>query len=668
MKRKADFGGWATKYGILCTDNRILKHGAFKHNDGKKIPLLMNHDHKDIHNVLGYAIIEHRDEGEYCWGFFNDSDEGQRAKLCVQHGDLDNLSIYANQLKESKGSPREVYHGEIREVSLVYAGANSGAYIDTYGLEHSDDGEFEAIIAMGTDAIEHSDLDFEYDDEDVIEHADEEKPEKKPEEKPEDGEEGEGDGETVKDVLESMNEKQFKVTIGLIEQAREAGRAEAAGGQTEAVEHSDDDDEDEDDEDPEVDDDVDEDVEDEDSEDDTDEDEDDGEEENEDSEGDEDMKHNAFEDAGMQQDEHVLTHADEMEIFKSMRACGSFKEALNAFCEENELEHTVTDHDGNTVSYGIADIAYLFPEARAVENEPPLFARKMDWVDSVINKTKKVPWSKIKSMYADITMDEARAKGYIKATQKADEVFALFKRETSPCMVYKHQKLDRQDIISITTMNIVDYLWKEMRLMIKEEIARAILIGDGRAANATDKINPLNIRPIWTDDEMYAIHTAVEFGATDTNQTKVNKLIDAAIEAQEDFEGAGNPVMYCTKWFLTQALLMRNGIGERIYKTKKELADELGVDDIIPVTVFKNKTRTVTVDNASQTNTLQFIVVDLADYAVGSDKGGELTSFSDFDIDYNQQKYLIETYISGALIHVKSAIVGESYAAAAVQG
>ena len=617
MENKFDFSGWATRNDLRCSDGRTIRKDAFKHNDGMVVPLVWNHQHNEPENVIGHALLENRPEGVYTYGTFNDTVPAEHARHLVEHGDVEALSIYANHLKQNGG---DVLHGEIREVSLVLCGANPGAFIDSVVMAHGEESETEAVIY--TDmllSLEHSEEKEEKEEkeeepveesEEKKEEAEEKEPEEKEEpeeEKKEESEEGSeeesgGEGEpmgeekekTVKDVFDSFTEEQKNVVYFMIGQALEDAGVASDKGESE------------------------------------------------------DMKHNVFEN---EERTDVLSHADVDAIFKSAQRCGSLRDAV----EDALGDDAVLVHDGTTPSYGITDIDYLFPDARTATNTPEFIKRNMDWVSAIMGKTAHTPFSRIKSVFANITADEARAKGYIKASQKTEEVFPLLKRTTTPQTIYKKQKLDRDDLIDITDFDVVSWLRGEMRIMLDEEIAGAILIGDGRSAASADKISADHIRPIWTDDALYTINKNVVLSENATYAQKVDALVDGVIEAQETYEGSGNQVMFCDKWFLTRALLRRNSIGERLWKNKAELASELGVDDIIPVPVFANKTRVV----SGVTRNLVGIVVDLRDYNVGADKGGEVNMFDDFDIDYNQEKYLIETRCSGALIRPYSAIALE---------
>lgn len=598
-----DFSGWATRANLKCTDGRTILRDAFKHQDGMEVPLVWNHQHNDPFNVLGHAVLENRKEGVYAYCKFNDSESGNQAKELVKHGDVTSLSIYANRLKQDLDA--NVLHGDIREVSLVLAGANPGANID-YVLEH---GDIDTEMVFSTEEpimLYHSDddpvkmdeekentmsKDVDYELDEMLEH-------------------GEGE-ETIEDIINTMNDKQKDAMYAIIGSL---------------VSDEDDEDEDYDDE----------------------------------KEGDADMKHNIFvEDTP----DATLSHAEQGEIIgEAMKSRMSLRDVVTDKIDSGELMHSVTNENGDTVEYGIANIDYLFPEAQNYTDTPSFIMRKQDWVTKVMTGVHHTPFSRVKSMFADITMDEARAKGYIKGNQKKEEVFSLLKRKTEPQTVYKLQKLDRDDIVDITDFDVVAWLKQEMRIMLDEELARAFLIGDGRTSLDEDHIDPNKIRPIWTDAPLYTISAVAEI--SDNPTQAADAIIDAIIVAQADYEGSGNTVMFCDKWFMTYAKLIRNSIGEKIYKTDAELASALGVSSVVPVPVMKNQTRTV--DDA--TRTLVGIIVDLNDYNVGADKGGSVNMFDDFDINFNQEKYLIETRCSGALVKPHSAIAVETVAAVANNG
>ena len=554
-----DFGGWATRNNLKCSDGRVIMKDAFKSNDGQKVPLVWNHQHNDVNEVLGHAMLENRDEGVYAYCKLNDTDAGNTAKLLVKHGDVDALSIYANQLKQNMNN---VLHGNIREVSLVLAGANPGAYIDSI-IMHGEESDEEAIIYTGEEL--------------ELSHADE--PEQKKEE-PKMAEEPAKE-KTVGEVFDTFTEEQKNVVYAMIGQA-----LESKGGSDEIDEEE------------------------------------------------SDMKHNVF-DQDTQQ-ENTLSH-DAMEtILNDGKRYGSLKESFLA-------------HAGD---YGIDNIDYLFPEAKSLNNTPEFIQRDMGWVNTVMNGVHHTPFSRIKSVFADITEDEARARGYMKGKLKKEEVFSLLKRTTTPTTIYKKQKLDRDDVIDITDFDVVAWLKSEMRMMLDEEIARAILIGDGRLSSSDDKINETNIRPIYNDAELYTIQAKVTVASTATDDDKAKAVIKAAVKARKDYKGSGNPTFFTTEDFLTDALLLEDTLGHRMYKTAAEVASAMRVSNIVTVPVMEGQKG---VGNGD----LIGIIVNLNDYNVGADKGGAVNMFDDFDIDYNQQKYLIETRCSGALTKPKSAIAIE---------
>lgn len=571
-----DFSGWATRNNLKCSDGRTIRKDAFKDNNGQKVPLVWNHQHNEPFNVLGHALLENREEGVYAYCAFNDTEAGQNAKRLVEHGDVSALSIYANQLKQHGG---DVIHGSIREVSLVLAGANPGAFIDSI-ICHGEESEEEAIIYTGEDIS--------------LSHADnEEMKEEKPMEDTKKVE-NKTDNKTVKDVFDTLTEEQKTVVYALIGQALEsAGKAD----------DNDDNDEYDDEE-------------------------------------DNDMKHNVFDQDEMMQG-NVLSHSDMEEIFSDAKRTGSLKESF--------LAHAVG-------TYGIDAIDTLFPEPKSMNTPPEFIKRDTNWVAGVINGVHHTPFSRIKSMFANITEDEARAKGYIKGKLKKEEVFTLLKRTTTPTTIYKKQKLDRDDIIDITDFDVVAWIKSEMRMMLDEEIARAILVGDGRLTSDDDHINEANIRPIWKDDDLYTIKTKITVAAAATDDDKAKAVIKAAVKSRKNYKGSGNPVLYTTEDFLTNCLLLEDTQGYRLYKSEQDVATAMRVSRIVTVPVMENLTRT---DSESKERTLVGIIVNLNDYNVGADKGGAVNMFDDFDIDYNQQKYLMETRCSGALIKPYSAIALE---------
>lgn len=570
-----DFSGWATRNDLKCSDGRIIRKDAFKSNDGQKVPLVWNHQHSDPNEVLGHAVLENRDEGVYAYCKFNDTESGRTAKLLVQHGDVNALSIYANQLKQQGPN---VMHGNIRELSLVLAGANPGAFIESI-IKHGEESDEEGIIYTGENiTLSHSEPAEEpkKSEEEELKHADDKKEDTKVAEEPK---KNEGE-ETVADVFNTLNEKQKTVVYAMIGQALEDNNNSEGG--------------------------------------------------------DEEMKHNVF-DKDIENQENVLSH-DAMEtIIADGKRYGSLKESFLAHAEE----------------YGIKEIETLFPEPKSLNNPPEFIKREMGWVQKVMSGVHHTPFSRIKSSFADITEDDARAKGYIKGKLKKEEVFSLLKRTTTPTTIYKKQKLDRDDVIDITDFDVVAWLKSEMRMMLDEEIARAILVGDGRLASSDDKINESNIRPIWKDEDLYNIKATIEVDAAATPDQKAKAAIRAIIKSRKNYKGSGNPALYTTEDFLTDCLLLEDMNGRVIYDTEEKLRTALRVSSIITVPVMEGLTRK---DDEGNDLDLLGIIVNLNDYNVGADKGGAINMFDDFDIDYNQQKYLIETRCSGALIKPFSAI------------
>ena len=572
---KYDFSGWATKNNIKCSDGRTILRDAFKHNDGQTVPLVWNHQHNESANVLGHAVLENREEGVYAYCTFNDTEAGKNAKLLVEHGDVTALSIYANQLKQNGSN---VMHGTIREVSLVLAGANPGAFIDSI-IRHGEFCEDEAVIYTGEDL--------------TLEHADQ-KPSDKEDKA---GEDNKGDGKvegkdqkTIKDVVDSMSEEQKNVLYALVGQALEGKEmAQSAIEENNNIEDG----------------------------------------------GEQEMKHNVFE--GRETDKKDVLSHDAMEtIFKDAKRYGSLKESFLAHADQ----------------YGIKDIEWLFPDAKNV-NVPPDFIKRDDsYVQKVMRGVHHVPFSRIKSMHADITADQARAKGYIKGKLKKEEVFTLLKRTTSPTTIYKKQKLDRDDVVDITDFDVVAWLKMEMRMMLDEEIARAILVGDGRLSSDDDKINEMCIRPIATDADLYCVKAPVTVASAATEDEIAKAFIRTVIKSRKEYKGSGSPTLFTTEDVLTNCLLLEDKNGRIIYDTVEKLATALRVKEIVTVEVMEGaKTK---VEN--QEKPLMALMVNLVDYYVGADKGGAVNMFDDFDIDYNQQKYLMETRCSGALVKPYSAI------------
>jgi hypothetical protein len=597
---EADFSGYATKAGLKCSDGRTIMPDAFAHQDKLKVPLVWQHGHNEPTNVLGHAILEARKDGVYAYGFFNDTATGKSAKTLVQHQDITMLSIYANNLVERA---KNVLHGAIREVSLVLSGANPGALIDNVSLAHSDGEvetlEDEAIIYTGL-TLEHAEASSDNSD-DNVEHAEDSS--------------DDSDDESVQDVYDTFTDKQKEVVHFMIGAA-----LEDSDEKSDDAKHSDDSDDNDDDSNDESVDSV---THSDDSTDDNADDNSDNEGDLNHKEGSTDMTRNVFEQNGAPQESPTLSHDQLKTIVTDAQKLGSFKEAF--------LAHAAT--------YGITDIDILFPDAKTVTSQPDLIARRTEWVKSVIDGAKHSPFSRIKSLAADLTADEARAKGYVKGNLKKDEVIKLLKRVTTPTTVYKKQKLDRDDIIDITDLDVVAWLKWEMRFMLEEELARAILIGDGREPDDDDKIDEDKLRPIAWDNEMYSHPVTVP------SNISPDGIIESVLRARKFYKGTGTPSFYTTDDILTDMILIKDKMGRRLYNTETELAAALRVSQIVVVEVMEN------------TPDLLGVIVNMSDYTVGADKGGTLSMFDDFDIDYNQYKYLMETRISGALTKPKSAVV-----------
>lgn len=593
MDKNYDFSGWASRNNLKCSDGRIIARDAFKDDSGEVRPLVWNHQHNDPTNVLGHALLENRPEGMYVYGTFNDTENGQNAKRLVEHGDVTALSIFANQLHQDGPN---VLHGAIREVSLVLAGANPGAFIDSV-IVHGDSSDECAIIYTGEEiSLFHSEDEeesrlndsFETDNEETsISHADSENVanEKKDAAEPNSSDQNE-DGETIADVYNTLSEKQKTVVHYMLGKALEDG-----------------DNYDENDE-----------------------------------GGKEEMKHNVFENDNVKQ-ENVLSHDAMTTIIGDAKRYGSMKESF--------LAHAAT--------YGIDPVDYLFPDVKNVTNTPIFIQRDTSWVKELMGAVHHTPFSRIKSLFADITEDDARAKGYIKGNMKKEEFFSLIKRTTTPTTVYKKQKMDRDDVVDIVDFDVIAWLKTEMRMMLDEELARAALVGDGRLASSDDKINEQNIRPIWTDDDLFTIKAHFTVSGSATEDDKAKAFIRQAIKARKNYKGSGNPILFTTEDVLTDCLLLTDEMGRDLYETVDKLATKLRVSKIVTVEVMEGLTRQV----GSDTYTLYGIIVNPADYNIGADKGGAVNMFDDFDIDYNQQKYLIETRCSGALIKPYSAIALE---------
>lgn len=603
-----DFCGWASKNDLLCSDGRTIRRGAFASDDGKKVPMVYQHQHTSIDNVLGHAILENRDEGMYAYCYLNESDTGKMAKELVRHGDICAMSIYANKLKQIGN---DVVHGEIKEVSLVLAAANPGAAIESVVLEHSDGStEEEAIIYSGEDTqykiLSHaesstqtssdktvndilnnmseakknvlyymlakvSETDEEAEDDDVIEdsdirHADV------------------SGGRTIQDIFDTFTSDEKKVAFYLIGKAIEESGSMAQSDI------------------PNIDD---------------------------ESEENDTMKHNVFENNQIENDETVLSHAEIEEIFRDTKQYGTLK--------------------NSALAHGITNIEYLFPDAKTVTPTPELIKRNDDWVSKVMGSVHRTPFSRIKSTAANLTEEDARAKGYMKGKLKKDEVFSLLKRTTEPTTIYKKQKLDRDDVVDITDFDVVAWIKSEMRMMLNEEIARAILIGDGRLTSSDDKIPEDHIRPVAFDSELYTVPIEVTVAAQATDDDKAKAIIRSIIKGRKEYKGSGNPVMYTTEDVLTDMLLMEDKMGRVVYDSVTKLATALRVSEIVTVPVMEGL-------KDSENNAVIAVIVNLADYNVGADRGGEVNMFDDFDIDYNAMKYLIETRCSGALTKPYSAL------------
>ena len=595
---KYDFHGWATRNDLRCSDGRIIRRDAFKHCDGKIVPLVWNHRHDDPTNVLGHALLENREDGVYAYCAFNDSEAGKAARLLVEHGDISALSIFANGLKQDGSN---VLHGDIKEVSLVLAGANPGASIANV-IRHGETVEDEADIYTGEDFIVGME-----EDKKNIEHSDSDMKEKK---------EVDSDDETVADVLKTFTPDQQKVLYQLVTDALAAKDEAQDEAQDETNEKKD---------------------------------------ENNKNGGNNTMKHNVFDNS--EQNENVLQHDDFQAIISDAKRYGSMREAFENYAKDHDVDINELTHSAD---YGIQNIGYLFSDDKAVTREPIMVSRNMDWVAKFTNSVRHTPFSRIKSLFANITEDDARAKGYIKGNVKKEEVFTLLKRSTTPTTVYKKQKIDRDDVIDIVDFDVVAWLKREMRVMLDEEIARAALVGDGRVSSSDDKIDPIHIRPIWTDDDFYTIKQTVSVASSDNESTIAKNFIKQCIKARKNYKGSGNPTLYTTEDMLTDMLLLEDTTGRVIYESTDKLATTLRVKEIVTVPVMENLTRT---DEHSKVHTLLGIIVNPYDYTIGADKGGAVNMFDDFDIDYNQQKYLIETRCSGALTLPYSAIAVEKVSA-----
>ena len=588
-----DFGGWATRNDLLCADGRTIRKNAFKSQDGQIVPLVYNHNHSDASNVLGHAVLENREDGVYAYGVFNDSDSGRAAKEAVKHGDMRSLSIYANNLKQSRDG--DVIHGIIREVSLVFAGANPGAFIDTV-LAHSDDYVDGLIVGYDENlTLYHSDNNYDYDE--ILEHSEEDE-----------DVDMEKEDKSVEDIINSMTEEQQNVLYALI-------------GNMLPDEDEDDDYE----------------------------------------EGDDEMKHNLF-DNDEQYDDGYLSHSDEMEIMDMAKGgYGTFQNALEAYAEDIGLQHSLSDGDIDT----------LFPDYKDVyPGEPETITRDLTWIEKVMNGVHKSPISRVRTRQFDARQTGIRAKGYKKGAKKTEiGNVKLLNRTTDPQTVYVKDKLNRDDIVDFTDFSLVDYTYKNMKMALTEELAIAIMIGDGREDGDENKISEDHIRSIWHDDDLYTIHYDVDIAGTEKelqgsdtakhfseNYIYAEAIIKAALYSREQYKGSGTLSFYCTPHLLNVMLLARDMNGRRIYESKSDLAAALNVASIETAEQFEGLIRE---DKQHKKHKLLGIFVNLTDYQVGSTKGGEITSFNDFDIDFNQEKYLMETRVSGALTRVYSAIALE---------
>lgn len=599
---KFDFGGWVSKYNVPCSDGTTIKPGCFATQNGEQVPLMWMHNHTEIGQCIGHAILEHRPEGIYAWGKFNDGDGGRQAKAMMDNHDVNSLSLWANQLVRNAG---DIMHGVIKEVSLVIGGADPEAKID-YVIAHGEFSETEAEISgFGEPTVIHSDEEGE------IMHED-----KTPTTKTEDKSE-----KTVGDVLKTLTDDQKKAVAILIDEMFK-DKKPANDGDTKTTEVA-----------PAT-------------------------KKEEDS-----MKHNVFE--GTKANDFI-SHDDMAQIFRDAKKAGSLRDAFEAAVESGVLAHGDGD---NKSDYGIMSghtayslggenggMDYLFPEAKAINNIPEFIKRNTDWVDGVLSAVHRTPYARVKSIFADITEDEARAKGYIKGHFKKEEVFSLLKRTTDPQTIYKKQKMDKQDIDDITDFSVVVWIKAEMQLMLREEIARAILIGDGRLSSSDDKIQETHIRPVFNDHELFTIKYAVEIPANASDDVKAKALERAVIKSRKLYKGSGSPSFYTTEDELTNILLRENGIGEKLYKTEDEVRTALRAKSIVTVEPMEGLQVPVTAGGVTANYPVAGVLVNLSDYNIGTNGGAKTDFFDDFDIDYNQYKYLYETRLSGALIKPFSAI------------
>ena len=610
-KRGYDFAGYATKNDVRCTDGTVIRKGCFSAMDGQTVPMVYQHNHTGIDNVIGHAELEERPDGMYCYAYCNDTDAGRTAKEIVRHGDVNAFSIWANQIKRNRD---DILHGEIKEVSLVLSGADRTALIDTI-VEHDDtSGEQAEIQFLGgyAEMISHSDLDDEEekkDEEDESEDSKEEEPKKEEKKVAAEQNKQSGDERTVQDVLDTFNDEQKKVLEFIVGKAIE----DAQNGKSNS--NTDDDEE--------------------------------GEE----------VKHNVF-DAG-NGSQNYLSHDDMVALVSKGKKMGSLKDAFEDAVEDGTLAHA--DYDGmtpatGTQTYGFNDPDFLFPDAKTINTTPEFIKRNTDWIEKVMSGTHHTPFSRVKSVFADITEDQARAKGYIKGKQKKEEVFSLLKRTTDPQTIYKKQKMDKDDIDDITDFSVITWIKAEMQEMLREEVARAILIGDGRLADDDDKIKEDHIRPVYNDVDLFTIKVPVEVAADADESTKAKALMRAAIKARKDYKGSGNPTFYSTDDELTNMLLVENGIGERLYKSEAEVATAIRAKEIVTVEPMEGLKVEINEDSTKTKYSVAGVLVNMVDYNIGTNGGAKTDFFDDFDIDFNQYKYLYETRMSGALIKPFSAI------------
>lgn len=599
-----DFAGYVTKNDVRCSDGAIIRHNAFKDQDGERVPLVWMHQHNDIGNVLGNVLLQNRPDGVYGYGSLNETEGADIARAILKHDDVASMSIWANKLTRS-GS--DVIHGTIREVSLVLAGANPEARIEEV-LSHSDDPN-DVVYYYGDEDnklihSDNSDIAFEPVISDVIEHADEKKEDDVPKDTSNSSNSTDkssgSDERTLKEIFDGMSEEEKTVVYAIVGQLS-------------------------------------------------------GESDDDSDEEDADVKHNVFDNDGYDRNDDVLVHDAMNEIISGAKDGYSMRRVFNDYVSEHQ-DDGAGDAIAHAATYGVEPVDYLFPDAKTINTTPEFIQRDTGWVSQLMNRVHHTPFSRIKSVFADITADEARARGYMKGKLKKEEVFTLLKRTTTPTTIYKKQKMDRDDVIDITDFDVIAWLKGEMRMMLDEEIARAVLVGDGRLTSDDDHISEEHVRPIWKDAELYTINSVIELEGTETEDDIAKAFIRTAIKARKDYKGSGNPILFTTEDFLTDMLLLEDKIGHPLYDSVEKLATKLRVSQIVTVEVMEDLTREV----GDKTHTLMGIIVNPADYNIGADRGGAVNMFDDFDIDYNQQKYLIETRCSGALIKPYSAIAIES--------